>query len=116
LWAIAPPFFNFVPGDFAPCCGGTITSSNIIQINTIQKLEPEMVEPETVDPGRREGKVAARKNTVFKVESSRCGRVVHILLALTRWLVWLQRNSGNFWTRENFLRLGFKLRSVQTVA
>jgi len=46
-----------MPGDFAPCCGSTITSSNIIQIHTIQKLEPEVVEPESVEPGRREGKV-----------------------------------------------------------
>jgi hypothetical protein len=117
LWAIAPvQFLNFMPGDFTPCCGGTITSSNIIHIHTIQKLEPEVLEPEAEEPGRREGKVAPRKNTIFKVESPRCGRVVHILLALTRWLVWPQRNSGRFSTREIFLRLGFKLRSIQTVA
>jgi hypothetical protein len=81
------PFLNFVPGGFAPCCGGTITSSNIIQIHTLPNLDPEVVEPKAAEPGSREGKVALRKYTIFKVESPRCGKMVHILLALKRWLV-----------------------------
>ena len=51
-------FFNFEPGGFDRCCGGNITSSNIIQTHTLQNLRPEVVEPYAEKPGRREGMVA----------------------------------------------------------